>query len=134
MEKFMKKGCVVFVMSLLLMTQGIGVNAATKVKLTAEMPWVNSDRVNCQQISTYGSVSSASQKKVAWAMEYRGTDGQWHYQKSSDQWDRFNPGTRVPTLTGKLYSRCDQRLQLNPEGSGYEGKGGVATGYMNVVK
>ena len=40
--------------------------------------------------------------------QIRWRNGQWHYQKSYDQWDRFGPGTTVPTLTGNLYSKCDQ--------------------------
>lgn len=130
----MKKKLAIAVLGLMIISQGVAVNAAVKVNLTADMPWVNSDKVTCQQIATYGSVASASSKNVAWVMEYRGTDGQWHYQKSMDKWDRFSPNTNVPTLTGKIYGRCDQRLQLNPEGTGDSGKGGVATGYVNVVK
>ena len=100
---------------------------------TEEEKLPNSNSVNCHQISVYGKVASTSKKKVAWVFEYRGTDGEWHYQKPSSQWKRFSPNTTVPTLTGKYYTRCDQRLQLNPVGSGDGGKGGVATGYVNIV-
>lgn len=131
----MKRKCFVLILGLLLIGQSTGVSAyAVKVNLKANMPWVNSDKVNRKQISTYGSVSSASLKNVAWVMEYRGNDGQWHYQKDVKNWDRFSPGTSVPTLTGKLYSKSDQRLQLNPDGAGDSGKGGIATGYVNIVK
>lgn len=117
---------------------GVGVstnaNAKVKVELTKSMPWVNSDKVTCRQISADEKVSSNSLKTVAWVMEYRGSDGQWHYQKSSNEWLRFSPGTTVPSLTGMMYGKCDQRLQLNPIGVGDDGKGGIATGYLYVVQ
>ena len=119
---------------LLSIPAGIHGKCATKVELKANMPWANSDRKSCKQISSYGSVSSKSQKNVSWVQEYRGIDGQWHYQKPENMWNTFSPGTSVPTLTGKLYTKCDQRLQLNPKGKGDAGKGGIATGYMNVVR
>ena len=55
-------------------------------------------------------------------------------QKSPENWDRFSPGTTVPSLTGKVYNKCDQRLQLNPRGAGDDGKGGVAMGYLYIVQ
>jgi len=61
---------------------GVGVStnvsAKVQVELTKSMPWVNSDRVSCRQISA----------------------------------------------DGKIYGKCDQRLQLNPYGAGDDGKGG----------
>lgn len=117
---------------------GVGVsanaNAKIPVELTKSMPWANSDKVTCKQISADGKVSSKSEKSVAWVMEYRESDGQWHYQKSPENWDRFSPGTTVPSLTGKVYNKCDQRLQLNPSGAGDDGKGGVAMGYLYIVQ
>ena len=115
---------------------GVSTNASAKVRveLTKSMPWVNSDKVTCRQISADGKVSSNSLKTVAWVMEYRGSDGLWHYQKNSNEWLRFSPGTTVPSLTGDIYGKCDQRLQLNPYGAGDDGKGGIATGYLYVVQ
>lgn len=132
----MKKKVGLFVFAGLLMLSQMSYSVSAKippVELKATMTWANSNRVNCHQISAYGKVASTSKKKVAWVFEYRGTDGEWHYQKPSSQWQRFSPNTTVPTLTGKYYTRCDQRLQLNPVGSGDGGKGGVATGYVNIV-
>ena len=40
----------------------------------------------------------------------------------------------LPSLTGDIYGKCDQRLQLNPYGAGDDGKGGIATGYLYVVQ
>ena len=117
---------------------GIGVStnvsAKVKVELTKSMPWVNSDKVTCRQISEDGKVSSNRLKKVSLVMEYMGSDGLWHYQKNSNEWLRFSPGTTVPSLTGDIYGKCDQRLQLNPYGAGDDGKGGIATGYLYVVQ
>lgn len=54
---------------------GVGVsanaNAKIPVELTKSMPWANSDKVTCKQISADGKVSSKSEKSVAWVMEYR---------------------------------------------------------------
>lgn len=134
-KKFIGKVAVLCsVVALLGVGVSTNVNAKVKVELTKSMPWVNSDRVNCRQVSADGKVSSNSLKTVAWVMEYRGSDGQWYYQKPSDQWDRFSPGTTVPSLTGKMYGKRDQRLQLNPYGTGDSGKGGIATGYLYVVQ
>lgn len=121
------------IIGLLSLSTVTSTNAAVKVNLTSKMPWANSDSKKCTQISAYGEVSAKSQKDVAWVLEYRGSDGLWHYQKKSSDWMRFSPDTKVPTITGNCYSKCDQRLQLNPKGTGDDGKGGVATGYMNVV-
>ena len=53
---------------------GIGVStnvsAKVRVELTKSMPWVNSDKVTCRQISADGKVSSNSLKTVAWVMDY----------------------------------------------------------------
>ena len=119
-----------------LLGAGTVASAAAKVtvKLTASMPWVNSDKKICKQISADGIVHAKSKKSVSWVLEYRGTDQQWHYQKPSNQWKSFSPGTTVPSLTGYYYGKCDQRLQLNPKGVGDAGKGGVATGNLYVVQ
>ncbi|MCR5203003.1 MAG: hypothetical protein K6D02_07960 [Lachnospiraceae bacterium] len=132
----MKKKIAIILMGLMIVSQSAVANAASKdtdAILKASDPWANGGRVLCRQIATYGKVSSASIKSVAWVMEYKGSDAQWHYQTPSNKWKRFSPGTSVPTLTGKMYSQCYQRLQLNPEGSGDSGKGGIATGHVNVV-
>ena len=133
---FMKKKIGLFVIvGLLSISQVSYVNAAVEPAiLTATMSWANSGKASCHQISSYGKVASTSKKKVAWVFEYKGVDGQWHYQKPSSEWRRFGPNTTVPTLTGKYYTKCYQRLQLNPEGSGDSGKGGVATGHVNIVE
>lgn len=135
LKNFIGKAAVLCsVVTLLGVGVSTNVSAKVRVELTKSMPWVNSDKVTCRQISADGKVSSNSSKKVAWVMEYRGSDGQWYYQKSSENWDRFSPGTTVPSLTGKMYGKCDQRLQLNPYGAGDNGKGGIATGYLYVVQ
>lgn len=135
LKNFIGKAAVLCsVVALLGVGVSTNVSAKVRVELTKSMPWVNSDKVTCRQISADGKVSSNSSKKVAWVMEYRGSDGQWYYQKSSENWDRFSPGTTVPSLTGKMYGKCDQRLQLNPYGAGDNGNGGIATGYLYVVQ
>lgn len=135
MKKFISK---ITILCSIIALLGLGAvtsaGAKVTVKLTASMPWVNSNKVTCKQVSAYGSVSKNSKKKVAWVLEYRSSDQQWHYQIPSSKWRRFSPGTTVPTLTGAYYGKCDQRLQLNPEGTGDAGKGGIATGYLNVVQ
>ncbi|MBE5957599.1 MAG: hypothetical protein E7254_01885 [Lachnospiraceae bacterium] len=109
-------------------------NAEVRFKLKKDMPWANSDYKKCIQSSGAGEVYSTSLKKVAWVLEYRGSDGQWHYQKPVKNWPRFNPGTTVPIQTGYIYNKCDQRLQLNPYGEGDNGLGGHALGIFYVIQ
>lgn len=110
-------------------------NAKVTVKLKANQIYANSDYRNCQKSYYEGSVSVASVKTVAFVLEYRGVDGAWHYQKNYKdpaKWSYFKPGTSGIAKTGTRYTRCHQRLQLNPKGKGDAGLGGIAKGYFYV--
>lgn len=135
MKKFMKKVTLFSVVFCLIVAANFNVgNAAVKVVLKKNQPYTSSDYKRCRQSSGDGKVYADSEKKVAWVLEYRGTDGQWHYQKPVAKWPRFSPGTSVPVQTGYIYNYCDQRLQLNPYGTGDSGKGGHALGYFYVIQ
>ena len=134
MTKIIKNVAVFGVLLALSMSINSAVSSAKEtVKLPANKPWANSDPVKCQQASYEGSVSIASVKSVAWVLEYKGVDGNWHYQKRPEKWKYYSKGVSVPVINGKTYSRCQQRLQLNPKGEGEKGLGGIATGYLYIV-
>ena len=129
LTKFLVTGTVIGLLAISPIAEALAKNP--DVQLTKNDMWANGNDHNCQQIAVYGNVSSKSKKKVSFVIEYRGNDSCWHY----DKWyGPYSAGTNVPTLNSSYMSKCDMRLQLNPYGTGDSGKGGVATGYVNVVK
>ena len=104
-----------------------------KVTLKPTMLYANTDKISCRQVSANGKVYADSKRSVSWVLEYRDTNGQWQYQVPYTKWKRIPANTIAPTITGKIYNKCDQRLQLNPYGEGAKGKGGHAYGKLMVV-
>lgn len=132
LKKMSKTVMTVAMLSLLVVTSSANVKAyVAKVNLKAADMWANSDKVSAHQIAVYGNVSAKSKKNVSFVTEYRGSDSLWHY----DTWyGSYSPDTNVPTLNSQYRPKCDMRLQLNPVGVADDGKGGIATGYVNLVK
>lgn len=103
------------------------------VPLPKSKPWANSNSCRLRQASCYGNVYRDSEKKVAFVLEYKDSDGQWCYEKTPDRWDYWSAGTIVPTQTGRVHANVASRLQLNPKGAGENGLGGHALGHMNKL-